>query len=465
MKKSVSRSKRSDMRSNTNGTLPLAAIGTFPSEWRETTLSSICSLVTDGTHDSPKETKDGYPLVTGKAIKNRKINFAEAYNISTEDHLKVIARSKPQKNDILFANIGNSIGDLVRVTTDKEFSIKNVALFKPGNAINPLFLEYYLLSPQVQGYIKNTTLGSAQPFISLGTLREFPVPLPSKQEQDQIANILSAIDNKINLNECMNETLEAIAQALFKSWFVDFDPVKAKTEDYKHEGVNEEIIPLFPSTFVDSPLGAIPEEWKVLPLVKCSSTLRRGISPYYTENGGIRVINQKCIRNRQVNFGLSRRHNDTKKPIKDRLLEPGDILINSTGVGTLGRVAQLWHIDEPTTFDSHVTLVRANGENISSVFLGLELLRKETKIERLGEGSTGQIELSREILGSLLIAVPPIKIQKCFEEILLPIIDKITQNQLQILTLSKLRDELLPRLISGKLRVDEASKIVEAVAP
>ncbi len=367
--------------------------------------------------------------------------------------------AKAKGPGVTIGRSGGSIGVVSYIESD-YWPLNTCLYVKDFHGNNPLYI-YYLLKTLDLASLNS---GSAQPSLNRNFVHPIPINVPEPDEQDQIVNLLSILDNKISLNHQINETLEAVAQALFKSWFVDFDLVKAKAEGCKPEGVNDEIISLFPSTFIDSPLGAIPEGWKVLPLIKCSSALRRGISPCYVENGGTRVINQKCVRNGQIDFKLTRRHNDAKKPIKDRLLESGDILINSTGVGTLGRVAQLWYIDEPTTFDSHVTIVRANQENISPVFLGLELLRKEAKIESLGEGSTGQTELSREILGNLLVAAPPIKIQKYFAKVLLPIIDKVTQNQLQSITLSNLRGLLLPRLISGKLRVDEISETVEALA-
>src|SRR5213080_129072 len=125
--------------------IPLSAIGDYPSRWKATTLDHACSLVTDGTHDSPKETATGFPLVTGRCITGGRINLSAAYLISERDHKEVIARSKPERGDILFANIGNSIGELARVETSAEFSIKNVALFKPGPELDSRYLKYYLL--------------------------------------------------------------------------------------------------------------------------------------------------------------------------------------------------------------------------------------------------------------------------------------------------------------------------------
>lgn len=250
-----------------NENLPLSAIGMFPSDWQEATLASICHQVTDGTHDSPKPVAEGgFPLVTGKAIKDRRIDFAVTYNISEEDHRQVLARSKAEEGDILFANIGNSIGDLVRVQTSRPFSIKNVALFKPNQEkVDPRYLEYYFLSEQVQTFIKGTTRGSAQPFIGLSSLRGFPIALPQMNEQIGIGSILGVLDDRIVLLRETNATLEAMAQALFKSWFVDFDPVHARARGEQLAGLAPEVAALFPDSFEETALGMVPKGWKLMP--------------------------------------------------------------------------------------------------------------------------------------------------------------------------------------------------------
>src|SRR5262245_1288718 len=122
--------------------IPLSLIGDYPDQWEPTTLGRACSLVTDGTHDSPRQTLTGFPLVTGRCITGGRIDLKAAYLISESDHNEVVARSRPEFGDILFANIGNSIGELARVETKAEFSIKNVALFKPGPLLESLFLKY-----------------------------------------------------------------------------------------------------------------------------------------------------------------------------------------------------------------------------------------------------------------------------------------------------------------------------------
>ena len=142
---------------------------------------------------------------------------------------------------------------------------------------------------------------------------------------------------EIDLNRRMNETLEAMARAIFEDWFVDFfGPTRAKMEG-SAPYLAPEIWEPFPDRLDNE---GKPEGWANVELGAVVSELRRGISPTYIQDGGVRVLNQKCVRNRQVDTNASRRHDRNKRPVEGREINIGDILINSTGVGTLGRTAQ-----------------------------------------------------------------------------------------------------------------------------
>lgn len=135
--------------------------------------------------------------------------------------------------------------------------------------------------------------------------------------------------------------------------------------------------------------------------------------------------------------------------------------MNSTGVGTLGRTAQLWRVDELTVVDSHVTIVRPNTDIVSTCYLGLNLTGRETEIELLGEGSTGQTELSRTRLGSLPLLLPPSEVMNRFDTIVRPFLDAMTMNTQENAVIAQLRDTLLPKLVSGELRIADAEKVAE----
>jgi type I restriction enzyme S subunit len=182
-----------------------------------------------------------------------------------------------------------------------------------------------------------------------------------------------------------------------------------------------------------------------------SSHISRGISPQYNEDGDSVVINQKCIRNQRLSLEPARRQ--TKSIPNEKQLRFGDVLINSTGVGTLGRVAQVYERFEKHTVDSHVSIARA-ADNIDLNFYGSCLLNHQEMFERLGIGATGQTELSRAAIAGLDVVVPPIEIQLQFGEVVGEIRTAIENSGKQIQNLRQTRDLLLPRLLSGQIDVE-----------
>lgn len=172
------------------------------------------------------------------------------------------------------------------------------------------------------------------------------------------------------------------------------------------------------------------DRWRVECLDALSSFLGRGAAPKYVNEGGISVLNQKCIRNNRVSYEQARRTDLTQRAIThERILNPLDILVNSTGVGTLGRVAQIIDIPQQTTVDSHITIVRPDSGVIDPLFLGFALRWLEPNIEAMAEGSTGQTELSRTRLGKLKVAVPGWKEQGAIAGVLGALDDKIDLNR------------------------------------
>lgn len=184
--------------------------------------------------------------------------------------------------------------------------------------------------------------------------------------------------------------------------------------------------------------------WQEQPLSNLCTYLSRGVAPVYIDTGGTLVLNQKCIRDQRVNFTLARRTDPQKKSIAtDRILQPKDILINSTGTGTLGRVAQVNALPETSTIDSHVTLVRPNIKVVDPLYLGLALRYFEPAIEALGEGSTGQTELSRIRLATFRIPMPiSMREQKAVAHILSTLDDQIELNRCMNETLEAMAQAL-----------------------
>lgn len=330
-----------------------------------------------------------------------------------------------------------------------------------AHLLSPRFLLYSFLSPTLQHQFgSHEGSGSVVSHIRVGDCFKFKLKLPPLPVQKEIASLLGALDDLIALLRETNATLEAIAQALFKSWFVDFDPVRARMEGRPPEGMDDATAALFPDSFEESELGWVPSGWTCSTIGESTSYLNRGISPKYVETGGVLVLNQKCIRDYIVDTSRARRHDSVQKKVDGRALQFGDVLVNSTGVGTLGRVAQVLALEEPTVVDSHVTVARASAA-LSWNYFGLAMMRKQPEIEALGEGTTGQTELSRGKLASIKILVPPMPVLRRFDDATMPLRQRFAANLQQAQTLATLRDTLLPRLISGQLRLPEA----EAMAP
>ena len=194
----------------------------------------------------------------------------------------------------------------------------------------------------------------------------------------------------------------------------------------------------------------VPEGWGKSTVAAVSSVLRRGISPQYNENGKSTVINQKCIRQTVVTFDESRKQE--KSYPEDMNLQDSDAVICSTGAGTLGRVGQIFGDCPDTTFDSHVTMVRASNE-FGKQYLFQSLKAQQTYLMGMGKGSTNQLELSRGTIQDLEIYIPSKKVLNQFEQVAQPIHDKISVISKSILQLQTARDHLLPKLMSGEVEV------------
>ena len=337
--------------------------------------------------------------------------------------------------------------------------------------VDPSYLFWYLQSIYTTGemfpyHIQHTGVARFQ---YTDFAAQWRVPVPDKDRQLAIAEILGSLDDKIELNRRMNETLEAMAQAIFRDWFVDFGPTRRKID-----GTNDpveimgglvsdperarQMAGLFPARLGDD---GLPDGWETASVGSVTLLLKRGIAPAYADQG-MPVVNQRCIRNSTLDFGLARHHDAGKRNPKERLLQVGDVLINSTGVGTLGRVATVRRLPGPATADSHVTICRPDRSKISNAILSLFLEASEPEIAGMGHGSTGQTELSATSLGGLVISVAPRKVQHSFDSIVAPLRELSSSNADQNRTLAATRDLLLPKLMSGEIRLRDVEAELEA---
>jgi type I restriction enzyme S subunit len=201
---------------------------------------------------------------------------------------------------------------------------------------------------------------------------------------------------------------------------------------------------------VDSDLGPIPDSWGVRRLSEITSHVNRGIAPRYAEHGAWIVLNQRCIRAERVSFGPARRQ---ERPVADaKRVRFGDVLINSTGVGTLGRVAQFREAVDFVTADSHVTVVRPETSELRD-WLGLALQARQAELAALGTGSTGQTD--RQSVEGVRFAVPNVDTSVAFSRIARPLLDAVPQLARYNERLATTRNLLLPRLVTGRLDISD----------
>jgi len=319
---------------------------------------------------------------------------------------------------------------LNKVTVDSHVTIVRPDL----RLLDGRYFGYAVISRQA--YIETLGAGATgQTELSRQSLSEVCIPLPPLPVQRKIAAILSAYDDLIENNNRRIAILEEMAQAIYREWFVHF-------RFPGHEDV----------AMVDSELGPIPEGWQVTTLAEVSQYIARGIAPKYDDRSNSRVVNQRCIRQDRIDLELARKHSGSLP--EEKYLRFGDVLINSTGVGTLGRVAQVYQPIADCTVDTHVTIVRS-ADPAATDYIGLSLLNRQPYFASQGFGSTGQTELRQRIIGETALCWPPRYLQKAFADAVQPMRLHCIILATKSANLRRTRDLLLPRLVSGEVDVSD----------
>jgi type I restriction enzyme S subunit len=242
-------------------------------EWEETTLGKICEEsggnIQTGPFGSQLHASDyvpvGVPSIMPQNIGDNRVMTDSIARITDADARR-LSRYLVKSGDIVYSRRGDVERRALIRETEEGWLCGTGCLrvrFGDKKPISSTFMSYYLDAPNIRMWIVQHAHGATMPNLNTAILSDVPVRLPPYQEQKAIADVLSALDDKIELNRQMNQTLEATAQALFKSWFVDFDPVQAKAEGRKPEGMNDVTATLFPSAFTESKLGPIPEGWAI----------------------------------------------------------------------------------------------------------------------------------------------------------------------------------------------------------
>ncbi len=383
-------------------------------EWRKTQLGQVLSF--SNGRSSP-ERDDGLPFpVYGS---NGVIGYTNEIN------------SDP--NTIIIGRVGSYCGSLYfsrQPCWITDNAIRAVTL----NDNSPRYLYYLLLAL----HLNQWRGGSGQPLLNQSTLNVIPVSIPEPKEQQAIACILGALDDKIGLNRRMKKILDEMARAIYKSWFVDFDPTRTKASGQQPSGLKPDLAALFPDTFKDSDLGEIPKGWDVKKLGDIlelnygkalkASNRREGVIPVYGSNGQIGWHNEKLV------FG------------------PGIVVGRKGNPGVVTWVStDFFAID--TTF---YVVSKLDSINLYFLFFALQM----QSLASLGADSAVP-GLNRNIAYMSKQVVPPNQVIEWFETIVNILVVRSHQCNEESLTLAAIRDTLLPKLISGELRVSDAERIAE----
>ncbi|MBG2837625.1 restriction endonuclease subunit S [Alcaligenes nematophilus] len=367
-----------------------------------------------------------YPFVQTGDVKHAGLYLTDYSQTYSEEGL---AQSKLWPVGTLCITIAANIADTSILAIDACFPDSVIGFIPDPEKADARFVKY-LFDAVLKLQYRQFTQGAAQDNLSQAKLLALKFLVPDDViEQTRIADFIATYDGLIENNHRRIQLLEESARLLYQEWFVHL-----RFPGHEQVKIND----------------GVPEGWCQSSVGELSSYLNRGITPKYDEDGEFVVINQKCIRNRILSLEPARKQ--SKEFSDEKEVRLGDILINSTGTGTLGRVAQVWDILEKTCVDTHVTIVRPSDE-IPYLWLGYTLLGMEKRLEDMGEGATNQKELKRQYVSAVQLLKPPHSLMKLFHETVLENTKQI-QNLIKTnKSLAEARDLLLPKLMSGELTV------------
>lgn len=386
-------------------------------EWKETILSNITTIIGDGLHGTPQYDDNGdYFFINGNNLNNGKIVIKSDTRRVNVDEAKKYA--KPLSNKTILLSINGTIGNLALYDNEKCMLGKSACYVNVNEKIERKFLYYIFLNREFQNYISENATGTTIPNVPLKGLREFTFNLPLLPEQRAIAGILSSLDDKIDLLNRQNATLEKMAETLFRQWFVE----EAKEE--WEVGVLDDIL-----------------------TVKGGTTPSTSESKYW--NGDIHWTSPRDITNLQGIYLFDTERKITKlglSKISSGLLPKGTLLMSSRApVGVLA------FSEVPIAINQgYIAIIDNKGFSKEYIFLWLKL--NIDVVHSFSNGSTF-MEISKSAFKTIEIQIPPKGIADNFQLLIEPYFEKIKTNTTQIRILTALRDTLLPKLMSGEVRV------------
>ncbi|MBD2768541.1 restriction endonuclease subunit S [Hymenobacter sp. BT664] len=414
--------------------------------------------------------KEGVPVIRGQNMGSRQIGGDFVF--VTEEKAQALAANTARPGDLIFTQRG-TLGQVALVPHGLYdtyiVSQSQMKLTPDPQKVDSLFLYYIFSSPEQLAYIDAHAIKVGVPHTNLGILRNTPVILPPLAEQRRIAHILGTLDDKIELNSQLNATLEQLARTLFQSWFVDFDPVRAKASGEPEDsicrrlGLMPELLALFPAALEDSAMGEIPVGWKIKTVEELAKRVAMGpfgssikVSTFVPE--GVPVISGQHLRtfmleDSSFNFVTEEHAQQLNKAAVQR----GDIVF--THAGSIGQVAL---IPNASQYDRYILsqrqfFLRPDTTVTSANYLIYHFSSDAGQHQILANtSSSGVPSIARPVsyLRSIKMLSPDKSTLDAFDDFITPIHSLIETNRAEMKNLAVLRDELLPKLLSGEIRLN-----------
>jgi type I restriction enzyme S subunit len=437
----------------------------LPEEQKKERLGNFAKLQGGYAYPSTSFISTGVPVLKIQNIRWRDVSTDELSHVRIE-LAQETARFFVKHGDVLISMTGswasqpNSVvGRVARFTGESDSYLINQRvgrfIITRPEELDSRFLFFTMCARDYQDKLVSGAGGSANQANINGTqIEALTIPIPPIDEQRAIARILGALDDKIELNRQMNRTLEAMVQALFKSWFVDFDPVTEKAAGRKPYGVNEETTALFPDRFSESEWGLIPEGWHVCDIYEQADVIYGApfaSSQFTTEPNGLPLIRIRDLAAHKPEVYTPEKHP------KQTVIQPGDIVVGMDGE------FRVYHWQgTPALLNQRVCTFHPKPD-VSKAFV-LQSIREPLDFFERSKTGTTVIHLGKADIDTFRIVAPCKRLLAAFGMIADPLIDQVVANSLEVHTLAALRDALLPKLLSGEIRVRQAERLVaEAV--
>jgi len=446
----------------------------LPDGWRWTTLGEVADpsvrAIVSGPFGSNIGSRffveEGVPVIRGNNLTTDMRRFVDdGFVFVTEEKADELGNCDAVVDDLIFTAAGSlgQVGLIPRQAKYPRYIISNKQLRAriDKTRVDPTFSFYWFASREMVEYIQQRNTGSSVPLINLSVLRSLPLPLPPLSEQRAIAHILGTLDDKIELNRRMNETLEAMARALFKSWFVDFDPVRAKAGG-RDPGLPQPLADLFPDSFEDSELGEIPEGWTVQGFADTveiigGGTPKTSVAEYW--DGDIPWFSVVDAPSGSEVWVVDTARKITREGVKNSstlVLSVGTTIISARG--TVGRIA-LVAVPMAMNQSCYALRGKVGTHGYFTYFATRELV---TRLQQHAHGSVFDT-ITQDTLAGVSLPSPPAALIEAFETLVRPTLECIRAKLLGSRSLASMRDTLLPKLVSGELRVRNPERSSERV--